>query len=85
MSEHKRKYPQLFNGVPIVMEMGIIAVRSLSENLISSRPQPGRSMKVLFISFVFAAAYASSALAHGGGLDANRCHTDHKTGTYHCH
>ena len=26
-----------------------------------------------------------SLLAHGGGLDANRCHTDHKTGLYHCH
>lgn len=27
----------------------------------------------------------SAALAHGGGLDANRCHTNHKTGVYHCH
>lgn len=28
---------------------------------------------------------AGQALAHGGGLDANRCHMDHKTGIYHCH
>ena len=25
------------------------------------------------------------AFGHGGGLDANRCHTNHKTGEYHCH
>lgn len=28
---------------------------------------------------------ASGAWAHGGGLDANGCHTNHKTGQYHCH
>jgi hypothetical protein len=25
------------------------------------------------------------ALAHGGGLDANGCHTNRRTGDYHCH
>jgi hypothetical protein len=25
------------------------------------------------------------ALAHGGGLNAEGCHTNHKTGDYHCH
>lgn len=25
------------------------------------------------------------ALAHPGGMDANGCHTNYKTGTYHCH
>jgi micrococcal nuclease len=25
------------------------------------------------------------ALAHGGGLDTNGCHTNKKTGDYHCH
>ncbi|MGH8492191.1 MAG: YHYH domain-containing protein [Moraxellaceae bacterium] len=28
---------------------------------------------------------AGLAFAHAGGLDANRCHTNHKTGEYHCH
>lgn len=28
---------------------------------------------------------APSASAHGGGLDANGCHTNRKTGEYHCH
>ena len=26
-----------------------------------------------------------SLLAHGGGLDRNGCHTNRKTGEYHCH
>lgn len=25
------------------------------------------------------------AFAHGGGTDANGCHTNRKTGDYHCH
>jgi hypothetical protein len=25
------------------------------------------------------------ALAHGGGVDGNGCHTNKKTGEYHCH
>lgn len=28
---------------------------------------------------------AASAAAHGGGLDADGCHTNRKTGDYHCH
>ena len=28
---------------------------------------------------------SSPAEAHGGGLDASGCHTNHKTGDYHCH
>ena len=26
-----------------------------------------------------------AAFAHGGGTDANGCHTNRKTGDYHCH
>lgn len=25
------------------------------------------------------------AMSHGGGLDANGCHTNRRTGDYHCH
>lgn len=28
---------------------------------------------------------ADTAVAHGGGLDKNGCHTNRKTGDYHCH
>ncbi|OWO90039.1 hypothetical protein B5E41_29075 [Rhizobium esperanzae] len=27
----------------------------------------------------------SAASAHSGGTDSNGCHTNHKTGDYHCH
>lgn len=28
---------------------------------------------------------ASFAQAHSGGTNSAGCHTDHKTGVYHCH
>lgn len=28
---------------------------------------------------------SAGALAHPGGLNAEGCHTNHKTGDYHCH
>lgn len=28
---------------------------------------------------------AGGAYAHGGGLNKDGCHTNHKTGEYHCH
>ena len=36
----------------------------------------------VLLLFTFAAL---SALAHGGGLDRNGCHTNRSTGEYHCH
>jgi hypothetical protein len=30
-------------------------------------------------------AVSSHAVAHGGGLNAEGCHHDRKTGDYHCH
>ncbi|MDL1870124.1 excalibur calcium-binding domain-containing protein [Gammaproteobacteria bacterium PRO6] len=30
-------------------------------------------------------AFAQPVLAHSGGLDKNGCHTNRKTGDYHCH
>ncbi|MGQ0586627.1 MAG: thermonuclease family protein [Gammaproteobacteria bacterium] len=38
-------------------------------------------------AFVLAclAAFAGSAFAHGGGLNRDGCHTNRKTGEYHCH
>lgn len=28
---------------------------------------------------------ATVASAHSGGTDSSGCHTNHKTGVYHCH
>ena len=40
-------------------------------------------------SFIIAAltliVTTGSVLAHGGGLNREGCHNDHKRGTYHCH
>ncbi|WP_375136317.1 YHYH domain-containing protein [Azohydromonas australica] len=48
----------------------------------------GRMMKCLPLLAVAGLAAVSShahARAHGGGLDAEGCHHDRKTGDYHCH
>ena len=34
---------------------------------------------------LYMASTAPSVVAHPGGLDASGCHTNHKTGEYHCH
>lgn len=30
-------------------------------------------------------SFSTAVYAHGGGLDANGCHNNRKTGDYHCH
>lgn len=35
--------------------------------------------------FCIVASGPGVALAHGGGLDADGCHTNRKTGEHHCH
>jgi hypothetical protein len=39
-------------------------------------------MRLLLLAMLMLPA---SVLAHGGGLDANGCHNNRKTGDYHCH
>lgn len=42
-------------------------------------------MKKIVLSLFVLAASITAAFAHGGGLDANRCHNDNVHGGYHCH
>lgn len=44
-------------------------------------------MRLFTITFLMCAAalVANQAHAHGGGLDKSGCHTNKKTGDYHCH
>ncbi len=42
-------------------------------------------MKRASILLASIALSAAGAYGHGGGLDAAGCHTNHKTGDYHCH
>ena len=44
-----------------------------------------RRMLRMVVVIATVAVYAAGALGHGGGLDKNGCHTDRKTGQYHCH
>ena len=37
------------------------------------------------LGFSFLAAPVSEAFGHGGGTNAAGCHTNRKTGEYHCH
>jgi hypothetical protein len=39
-------------------------------------------MRAIVVIFVFLPALG---FAHGGGLDAQGCHNNRKTGDYHCH
>jgi hypothetical protein len=41
---------------------------------------------VMSMTVILSLTYAcENAFAHPGGLDANGCHTNRKTGKYHCH
>lgn len=42
-------------------------------------------MKFIASLYFLAALLPELAVAHGGGLDTNGCHTNRKTGQYHCH
>jgi hypothetical protein len=43
----------------------------------------GEIMKIIIA--IALALSSAAAMAHGGGLDKNGCHTNHKTGDRHCH
>jgi hypothetical protein len=58
------------------------------KNLIANIKDPcgkGYQMKKVFILALLASAFATFSVAHSGGTDSRGCHTDHKTGVYHCH
>jgi len=42
-------------------------------------------MKKILLTLLFVSSLLTLSVAHSGGTDARGCHTDHKTGWYHCH
>jgi hypothetical protein len=44
-----------------------------------------KGARTLFVLTIAGAAWTSGAYAHGGGLNAEGCHNNRKTGDYHCH
>ncbi len=41
--------------------------------------------KVIVAIALFVLAISTSAFAHSGGTNSQGCHTNHRTGDYHCH
>lgn len=48
-----------------------------------SKTKQKRRVSLVLLAFGFMAG--AEALAHGGGLNAQGCHNNRKTGDYHCH
>ena len=46
---------------------------------------PSRKYLLLTLALLGMLAPSLPALSHGGGTNANGCHTNHSTGDYHCH
>lgn len=44
-----------------------------------------RLLLVVLIAFAIPGATITDSVAHSGGTNANGCHTNRKTGDYHCH
>jgi hypothetical protein len=42
-----------------------------------------RTFKIAIVTLLV--VFGINAFAHGGGVDADGCHTNRKTGDYHCH
>ena len=42
-------------------------------------------MRPTYIALAVLSLLPSLSIAHSGGLDKNGCHTNRKTGDYHCH
>ncbi|QEZ44148.1 YHYH domain-containing protein [Cupriavidus oxalaticus] len=55
---------------------------ALPAALVRSLQAGTNSVVTVFLCLV---SFSVSVYAHGGGLDANGCHTNRKTGDYHCH
>lgn len=43
------------------------------------------SIRVLVFSLLLSTAFSPPSLAHPGGTNSQGCHTNRKTGDYHCH
>jgi hypothetical protein len=52
---------------------------------LASKGNTRRNMQLRCMVMAVGLLAASQALAHGGGLNAQGCHNNRKTGDYHCH
>ncbi|MBB1315911.1 MULTISPECIES: YHYH domain-containing protein [Aliivibrio] len=42
-------------------------------------------MKKIALIILVSFGMVAGAMAHSGGTNSSGCHTNHKTGDYHCH
>ncbi len=42
-------------------------------------------MKKIVLALIISFGFVSLSMAHSGGTNSSGCHTNHKTGDYHCH
>ncbi|MBR9874898.1 MULTISPECIES: YHYH domain-containing protein [Vibrio] len=42
-------------------------------------------MRKVILVLLVSLGVTSAAFAHSGGTNSSGCHTNHKTGDYHCH
>ncbi|WP_370385360.1 YHYH domain-containing protein [Marinobacter salsuginis] len=49
------------------------------------RPTKGKCTMKKLLLVTAITLFSAGAIAHSGGTDSAGCHTNHKTGAYHCH
>ncbi|WP_352596101.1 YHYH domain-containing protein [Mesorhizobium sp. M0091] len=60
--------------------------RRTNSALVPTLLRRGNMKKAIMAALtVLTMALVTNAYAHSGGTDSNGCHTNHKTGEYHCH
>jgi hypothetical protein len=57
----------------------------MQQATLASKGNTRRNMHLQCMVMVVGLLTASQAFAHGGGLNAQGCHNNRKTGDYHCH
>lgn len=57
----------------------------LLDQINKADPRMEKIMKVKIAVAALLSLAATFAFAHGGGLNKEGCHMNHKTGEYHCH
>jgi hypothetical protein len=62
-----------------------VKARHIAVRIVSSVVEELMSMMNRIVAFAVVMVFPTVTFAHGGGLDRNGCHTNRKTGDYHCH
>ncbi len=53
--------------------------------IIQEAAMKSKKLGIALFTVILFSTFTSQVFGHGGGLDANGCHNNRKTGDYHCH